>query len=170
MYYDETNNPRTFRLTDDGFNVNEHEFFILGEIGFEPDKFVSDEDIDELFTGFQLQGSITEVKFKHIRQNAQDFLSLLSKPRVTTLIEWIYEKQYPIHYSYVDNFYFTIVDIVDSMKESWFGGPDLNRELKNRLYSLIKEDQDWFVSLLIELDYPNIKNHKKFVGKIVDCI
>ncbi|GEN58072.1 hypothetical protein GCM10012290_07710 [Halolactibacillus alkaliphilus] len=170
LYYDETNNPRAFRLTDDGFNVNEHEFFILGGIGFEPDKYASDDDIDELFSEFQLQGNASEVKFKHIRQNAQDFLSLLSKPRVTTLIEWLHEKQYSIHYSYVDNFYYTIVDIVDSMNESWFGGPGLNRELKSRLYSLIKEYQDWFVSLLIELDYPNIKNHKMFVEKLVDWI
>ncbi|MFJ8458890.1 DUF3800 domain-containing protein [Lysinibacillus xylanilyticus] len=170
LYYDETNNPRTFRLTDDGFNVNEHEFFILGGIGFEADKSASGDDIDELFSKFLLQGNTTEVKFKHIRQNAQDFLSLLSKPRVTALIEWLHEKQYSIHYSYVDNFYYTIVDIVDSMKESWIGGLDFNRNLKNSLYSLIKEDQDWFVSLLIEIDYPNIKNHKKFVEKIVEWI
>ncbi|WML42013.1 DUF3800 domain-containing protein [Neobacillus sp. OS1-2] len=170
LYYDETNNPRTFRLTDAGFNVNEHEFFILGGIGFESDNAASDDDIDELFSKFQLQGNATEVKFKHIRQNAQDFLSLLSKSRVTTLIDWLLEKQYSIHYSYVDNFYYTIVDIVDSMEESWFGGPGLNRELKDRFYSLIKEYQDWFISLLIEVDYPNIKNHKKFVGEIVDWI
>lgn len=170
LYYDETNNPRTFRLTDDGFNVNEREFFILGGIGFASNELASDNDVDELFSKLQLQSNLTEVKFKHIRQNAQDFLSLLSKPRVITLIEWLYEKQYSIHYSYVDNFYYTIVDIVDSMEESWFGGPDLNRELKNHLYLLIKEYQDWFISLLIEVDYPNIKNHKKFVGEIIDWI
>ncbi|GEL05455.1 DUF3800 domain-containing protein [Rummeliibacillus stabekisii] len=170
LYYDETNNPRTFRLTDAGFNVNEHEFFILGGIGFESDKLASKEDIDELFSEFLLQNNTIEVKFKHIRQNAKDFLELISKPRVIALIEWIHEKQYSIHYSYVDNFYYTIVDIVDSMDETWFGGLELNRELKNRLYSLIKENQDWFVSLLIEIDYPNIKNHKKFVEKIVDWI
>ncbi|NLJ17878.1 DUF3800 domain-containing protein [Globicatella sulfidifaciens] len=170
MYYDETNNPRTFRLTDDGFNVNEHEFFILGGIGFESNKLVSSKDIDGLFSKLQLQENANEVKFKHIRQNAKDFISLLSKPRVTVLIEWLYEKQYFIHYSYVDNFYYTIVDIVDSMEASWFGGPEFNRELKDHLYSLIKEYQNWFISLLIEVDYPNIKNHRKFIGKIVDWI
>lgn len=35
---------------------------------------------------------------------------------------------------------------------------------------MIKENQDWFLSLLIEVDYPNIKNHNKFVEKLVDCI
>lgn len=169
LYYDETNNPRTFRLTDDGFNVKEHEFFILGGIGFNPNNLATSDDIDELYNKFLLQSNTTEVKFKHIRQDAQNFLSLLLKPRVAALIEWIQEKQYLIHYSYVDNFYYTVVDIVDSMEESWFN-PELNRELKNRLFSLIKKDQDWFVNLLIEIDYPNVKNHKKFVEKIVDWI
>ena len=110
------------------------------------------------------------MKFKHIRNGANDFLTLISKPKVAVLIGWLYEKKYLIHYSYVDNFYYTIVDIVDSMEESWFGGPELNRELKNSFYSLIKENKDWFLSLLIEIDYPNIKNHKKFVEKLVDWV
>lgn len=169
LYYDETNNPRSFKLTDDGFNVSEYEFFILGGIGFEPDKPALVDDVDELYSNLSLQGSTNEVKFKHICQGAKDFLSLLLKPRVMTLIEWIHEKQYFIHYSYIDNFYYTIVDIVDSMEETWID-PGLNRELKNRLYSLIKEEQDWFVRLLIEVDYPNIKNHREFVEKIIDWI
>ncbi|RIN93538.1 DUF3800 domain-containing protein, partial [Mammaliicoccus sciuri] len=86
------------------------------------------------------------------------------------LIDWLYEKQYPIHYSYIDNFYYTIVDIVDSMEESWYCGPEFNRSLKYHLFSLIKEHQDWFISLLIEVDYPNIKNHKKFIEEVVDWI
>lgn len=170
LYYDETNNPRTFKITDDGFNVNEHEFFILGGIGFEVDNFVSTEDIKELFDALSLQANIAEVKFKHIRQNAQDFLMLISKPKVVKFIDWLFEKKYLIHYSYIDNFYYTIVDIVDSMEESWFGGTELNRELKNSLYSLIKKNQEWFLNLLIEMDYPNIKNHNEFIEKLVDWI
>ncbi len=170
LYYDETNNPRTFRLTDDGFNVNEREFFILGGIGFESDKLAATEDVEELFCKLKLQRNATEVKFKHIRQNAKNFISLLTKSKVITLIDWLYEKQYPIHYSYIDNFYYTIVDIVDSMEESWYCGPEFNRSLKDHLFSLIKEHQDWFTSLLIEVDYPNIKNHKKFIEEVVDWI
>lgn len=170
LYYDETNNPRTFRLTDDGFNVNEREFFILGGIGFESDKLTANEDVEELFCKLKLQRNATEVKFKHIRQNAKNFISLLTKSKVITLIDWLYEKQYPIHYSYIDNFYYTIVDIVDSMEESWYCGPEFNRSLKYHLFSLIKEHQDWFISLLIEVDYPNIKNHKKFIEEVVDWI
>ena len=114
LYYDETNNPRTFKLTNDGFNVNEHEYFILGGIGFEAENMALEKDIDKLFSELLIQRNATEVKFNHIRQNARDFLSLISKPKVNTLIEWIYENKYIIHYSYIDNFYYTIVDIVDS--------------------------------------------------------
>lgn len=42
--------------------------------------------------------------------------------------------------------------------------------MKDSLYSLIKEYREWFISLLIEVDYPNIKNHKMFVEKIIDWI
>lgn len=110
------------------------------------------------------------MKFKHIRNNAKDFLKLLSSSRVVALINWIYDKKYLIHYSYVDNFYFTIVDIIDSMEESWIIGPEFNRALKNSLYSLIKNNKEWFLSLLIEMDYPNIKDHNLFVEKIIDWI
>lgn len=30
MYYDETNNPRLFRITEEGFNFSEKAYFILG--------------------------------------------------------------------------------------------------------------------------------------------
>lgn len=101
--------------------LNERELFILGGIGFEADNFASTDGIDELFDAFLLQANVTEVKIKHIRLNVQDFLTLISKPKVAVLIEWLYEKKFLIHYSYVDNFYYKIVDIVDSMEELWFG-------------------------------------------------
>lgn len=173
LYYDETNNHRVFKITDNGFNVNEHEFFfILGGIGFEPDNIASVDDINELFNAFSLQATVKEVKFnKHIHKDDKvNFLTLLSNPRITALIEWLNDKNYLIHYSYLDNFYYTTVDIVDSMDESQLLGPDFNRELKNSLYLFIRENQAEFLNFLFEMDYPNIKNHKKFVEKLIDWI
>jgi hypothetical protein len=170
LYYDETNNLRTFKLTDDGFNYDERAFFVLGGMAFIKGAEPSKEEIEELFIELQLQSSAVEIKFKHIQQKSKDFLELLSKPKVKTFLNWLYHKQYAIHYSYIDNFYYTIVDIVDSMEESAYGGFELNRSLKDSLYSLIKEHQDWFVHLLIEVDYPNVKNHKRFVEELADWI
>ncbi|WP_281738664.1 DUF3800 domain-containing protein [Enterococcus dispar] len=171
LFYDETNNPRTFRLNDTGFNVDESEYFIVGGVGF---KTLNDADtapVDKLFHGLRLQSNATEAKFKHIQQNAKDFLSLMAKPKVRCFLDWLngIETAF-IHYSFVDNFYYAIVDIVDSTDESWFMGPDFNRELKGQLYSLIKEYKDWFIELLIEVDYPNIKNHQYFITQVVEWL
>lgn len=171
LFYDETNNPRTFRLTETGFNVNEKEYFILGGVGF---KTIVDADlapVERLFDDLKLPSNVTEVKFKHIQQNAKDFLSLLTKPRFRCVIDWLESiDSVFIHYSFVDNFYFAIVDIVDSTEESWYMGPDFNRELKDRLYSLIKKYKDRFIDLLIEVNYPNISDHRYFITQVVEWL
>ncbi len=171
LFYDETNNPRTFRLTKTGFNVNESEYFILGGVGF---KTVIDADaapVDKLFHDLRLQSNASEIKFKHIQQNAKDFFSLMTKPKVRCFLDWLASIDSAfIHYSFVDNFYYAIVDIVDSTEEYWFMGPEFNRELKDRLYSLIKGYKDWFIDLLIEVDYPNIKNHQYFITQVVEWL
>ncbi|NQQ99375.1 DUF3800 domain-containing protein [Streptococcus suis] len=171
LFYDETNNPRTFRLTKTGFNVNESEYFILGGVGF---KTVIDADaapVDKLFHDLRLQSNATEIKFKHIQQNAKDFFSLMTKPKVRCFLDWLASIDSAfIHYSFVDNFYYAIVDIVDSTEESWFMGPEFNRELKDRLYSLIKGYKDWFIDLLIEVDYPKIKNHQYFITQVIEWL
>lgn len=170
LYYDETNNPRTFRLTDKSFNVNEREFFVLGGIGLAPDTIITDSDLDNLFSSLSPQKNVKELKFKHISKKSNNFLSLITQPKVDILVNWIHDEKHFIHYSYVDNYYFTIVDIVDSMNESFYGGYYFNRALKNELYLLIKEHNEYFIKLLIEVDYPNIKDHNKFINKIIDWL
>lgn len=59
---------------------------------------------------------------------------------------------------------------MDSTEEYWFMGPEFNRELKDRLYSLIKGYIDWFIDLLIEVDYPNIKNHQYFITQVIEWL
>lgn len=167
MYYDETNNPRLFRITEEGFNFSEKAYFILGGLALEKEKMPSKEYIDKLFDSLKLQGNTKEIKFKHVQQEAADFLELTKKSRVRTLIDWLYRNNYWIHYSYRDNFYYSIVDIIDSMEESSYGGINLNRELKNELYRNIKKDKDTFHTLLRRFEYPNIKNQKEFIESII---
>lgn len=38
MFFDETNNPRLFRITEEGFNIDDKAFFILGGLVFEKTK------------------------------------------------------------------------------------------------------------------------------------
>lgn len=170
FYYDETNNPRLFKLTEKGFNVNEKSFFILGGLVFPENKSLLDEQAIILIKKLNLQSSSTEIKFKHISGESKDFFELMTKKKVQILIDWVFQNNYFIHYSYVDNFYFSIVDIVDSLKESTIGDISFNRSLKDSLYELIKKNKEWFINLLIEVNYPNINNHKYFLEKIINLI
>ncbi|EIP8269271.1 hypothetical protein LT234_002618, partial [Enterococcus faecalis] len=145
LYYDETNNSRVFRLTDDGFNFNEKAYFILGGLAFEKGKYPSEDSLKNLIEKLKVQQNSMEIKFKHIQQKAKVFLELISKKRVRDFIEWLYDNKCWIHYSYRDNFYYSIVDIVDSLEESSFGGFEFNRELKSTLYDWITKDKDWFI-------------------------
>ncbi|RDX01470.1 DUF3800 domain-containing protein [Listeria kieliensis] len=168
LYYDETNNARIFRLTDDGFNFNEKAYFILGGLAFEKGKHPSKESLKRLIGKLEIQQNSTEIKFKHIQQKAKVFLELISRNHVRIFIEWLYDNKCWIHYSYRDNFYYSIVDIVDSLEESSYFGIEFSRELKSALYSYIDKDKDWFVQLLIYFDYPNVKNHGQFIDQILN--
>ena len=114
LYYDETNNARVFKLTEEGFNFDEHAYFILGGLAFEKGKI--------------LQQSITD-----------ELVELLSKPKFKIFVEWLEKNNCWIHYTYLDNFYFSIVDIIDMLPESAIGGLNFSRDLKNSLYYYIKK-------------------------------
>lgn len=86
LYYDETNNPRTFTLTDKGFSYDESAFFILGGIGFTNEKGTKAPEIADLFAEFKLQGNMSEIKFRHIQQGAKNLGDLITKKR--TIVFW----------------------------------------------------------------------------------
>jgi len=170
LFFDETNNPRTFKLTEEGFNSDINDFFILGGIGFKNKESQSSSSVDELFNKFKLQSNSTEIKFKHIRSNAKNFIDLMKCKRVKIFIEWLLDNKVILHYSFMDNLYYSIVDIVDSLDDPALMNFDFNREVKNNFYLLVKKNSISFVNILIEFDYPNIKNHQLFVEKILNWI
>ncbi len=170
LFYDETNNSRIFKLTEDGFNYDEKAYFILGGIVFNKSSEPNKESIDNMLERLQVPQNSSEVKFKHIKQKANGFIDLISKSRVKELIAWLYENNLWIHYSYRDNFYYSIVDIIDSLPESTFGGMEFNRDLKNSLFNYIEGDKEWFLQYLKYFDYPNVKNHEQFIDVLLNWI
>lgn len=70
-----------------------------------------------------------EIKFKHIQQKSKNFIELLSKPKFKILLSG-WKNNCWIHYTYLDNFYFSIVDIIDTLPESAIGGLYFSRDLK----------------------------------------
>ena len=62
LYYDETNNARVFKLTEEGFNFDEHAYFILGGLAFEKGKILQQSITDELVDNLKLQSNMREIK------------------------------------------------------------------------------------------------------------
>ncbi|WP_273706862.1 DUF3800 domain-containing protein [Leuconostoc mesenteroides] len=171
LYYDETNNFRSFKVDDKGFNADEHAYFILGGIGIKTDSHDIVESVDSLFSKFGMQANAQEIKFKHIKNGANNFIELMDKKRVKVFLNWLYENDNVfIHYNYVDNFYFSIVDIVDSLPNSMLLGIEFNRDLKDCLYQIMKTDKEYFTNLFVLLGYPNVNNPKLLINKIIEKI
>lgn len=173
LFFDETNNPRKFSLKQDGFSFDEKAYFILGGVGFinNPMNLVS--DIDKLFKDFKLQANSNEIKLKHLQGNpkADNLFELIKQPRVIVFLDWLNtHNDVFIHYSYLDNFYFSIVDIVDSAQNAYFAGLGFNRELKDKLYQIVTANKDWFIKLLIHVNYPDVDDKTLFFNQIIKLV
>ena len=105
FFYDETNNPKKFRITIEGFNASENDFFILGGIVYRSENHISDEKVNELFTELIIQNNMKEIKFKQASNSAKDFYSTMKAKKIALVLIWIEVNKVWIHYSYRDNLY-----------------------------------------------------------------
>ena len=113
FFFDETSNIRKFNLTTTGFNSDESKFFVLG--GIVTEKEIPLQTIAILWESIPESKKQDELKFNTVRQGAKDFPNLLKKPYFQKVINWLYENNYWIHFEYMDNFYYSTVDIIDSL-------------------------------------------------------
>lgn len=148
FFYDETNNIRKFHLKNGLFNVQSDDNFVLGGILF--DTKSQTPKLEDMFASLRIHKNILEVKLKHIATG--DILSILSSKKTNTVLNWSLENIY-IHYLNVDIWYWSIVDIVDSVDNF-----DIryNREIKNIIYLLINAEKYDVLKLFNQFKYPNI--------------
>ena len=153
FYYDESNNIRKLWLDENDFNAPIDSDFVLGGVMYFGDK--STANVDSLKTKLRLQKSAKEMKFKHISK-AKSFLECLNEEKVLFFLQWLYDSDLYIHFSNVNNLYFAIVDIIDSIDE-----PDyipFIYQMKNELYKLVRKNYRDFYSLLVRCNYPNVSS------------
>ena len=112
FFYDETNNSRLFRITETDFNVSKDEDFVLGGLVYEGKHKAF--DIEKLLQSLRLQPTMKEVKRKHIAPG-NSFLECVNSRKLQTLLEWIIENKIYIHFMSMNNLYYGVVDIVDSL-------------------------------------------------------
>lgn len=163
FYYDETNNCGKFYLTEIGINDESALLsdFILGGVMYDGEK--NPADIDKLFQDLKLQSSIKEAKFKHINRGRKPFLEFMGSDRVTTYINWLYESGLYIHYATLNNLYYGLVDLVDSI---WETRPQFAfsfewiQYLKSELYHFCLDYLEETLPLMHKYHFPNIDKEK----------
>lgn len=171
FYFDETNNIRKFTLDplkDSMVNDANALFsdFILGGICFEQKS-----DCESLFSALKLQPNIKELKSRHLL--SKDFLADIDTSRVTAFLNWFTSNPHIfIHYAVVNNLYYSLVDIVDSLFGEYPQMIAYHVELKDGLYRICQENKKEILELLCKYNYPNISREfaAEFARKISDLI
>lgn len=172
FYYDETNNSRKFRITENDFNASKDEDFVIGGLVYEgkPREF----DIEDLLNTFKLQPNVKEIKRRHIAPG-NTFLECVNSTKLESLLNWIIDNKIYIHFMAMNNLYFGVVDIVDSLTDDTelTGLPwKYVTLMKNALYKYINADIEYIHEVFLQYGYPNISNDKvyAFCETLVDWI
>lgn len=107
-----------------------------------------------------LQKSTKELKLKHIGKNG--FENILSSKKLGLLLQWLDKNDFYIHYSNLNILYWSLVDIVDSIlakTNNQFYMAN-HRALKNDLYKIVKNDENFFLDTAKQYGYPNVQPNK----------
>lgn len=157
FYYDETGNCGKFILREDGVNdptalTND---FILGGIAFDGRECPT--NAVKMIAELKLQSQ--ELKFKNICRT-HDFMAFMNGRRVSIYLDWLYNSGLYVHFATINNFYYALVDMVDSL---WDAQPELAfsyewvMQIKSAFYHFCKEHLDEVWPLLYLFHYPNIE-------------
>lgn len=165
FYYDETGNCRKFSLTEKGYNSEEavENNFILAGVLHPGISF--DVNFDVLYSQLGYSEEQKELKFKHIYHNSKSFIEFIGSKRATAYITWLFESGLYVHYSTLNNLYYSLVDIVDSLFELFpyiVCNPEMCMGIKSALYDFVIQYKEDVTKLLIEHGYPNIQNCRAF--------
>lgn len=170
FYYDESGNCRKFLLTEEGFN-NDNSVkgdFVLAGVAYEGKKFKI--NFSELHKIFHYQPGQKELKFKHLYHNSTDFISFMESDRLTDFMKWLNGSGLYIHFSTMNNLFYSLVDIVDSLYETHPLCAVYFPSIKNAFYDFVLEHQDETINILIKHSYPNVKNAYDFCNDLCSLI
>ena len=156
FFYDETGNCGKFSLSEDGVNdpTALNNDFILGGVAFVGETCPADPD--KLMSDLRLKSN--ELKFKNLYKSG-DFIAFMKSRRVSIFIDWLHNSGLYIHYATINNLYYALVDMVDSLWESqpqFAFSFELVIQLKSALYNFCKKHLAETLDLLYKYHYPNI--------------
>lgn len=165
FFYDESGNCRKFSLTEKGVNSEDSIAgdFVLAGVAFDGTEFQT--DFSGLYKALEYKEGQKELKFCHLYHNSKDFESFIESKRATGFLQWLDESNLYIHYSALNNLYYSLVDIVDSLWEDfpqcimYFWG------IKSALYDFTLEYRAEILDMLFRYDYPNITKCREFCNE-----
>ena len=159
FYYDESNNCRKFWVDDSKqqFNTDHTADFVLaGLVRKEEEKVEA--SLETFRKPLKLQANVEEIKFKKLYAKG-DFLQCVNERRLFETLSWIDKSPFYIHYTNVNNLFYTLVEIFDSIVK-----PDEISELgydyfkmKSVFYYMFKGKADALQILMFKYKYPNIQ-------------
>ncbi len=159
FYYDETGNIRKLTLTSKGLNVEKIPVFVLGGIVLKNEKHIEEKELKESIGIFQK--SIKELKFRHLSHKKKG-IDIIQSEQVRNFFNWIDKNNFIIHLSCLDPYYFSIVDIIDSIDDYGIRTePSFNFYCKSLLTSVLREDLRETENLFIKYDYPSVSKNEK---------
>lgn len=170
FYYDESGNCRKFSLSKTGFNNTDalKGDFVLAGVAHESVSF--DIDVPTLYSALDYKENQKELKFKHLYHNSKDFISFIGGGKATGFLNWLNESGLYIHYSALNNLYYSLVDIVDSLWESHPQCIMYMQEIKGALYNFVIDHQDEVIDILIRHTYPDVKDASTFCDELCSLI
>ena len=181
FYYDETNYFGKFWVEERQniqpcFNFDIDKDFVLAGIVTRNEHRPVDKE--QLWQRLHLSPQVKELKFKK-QFSMPDFVQTLGKGRVNQFLHYIDEQGYYIHVAHVNAFYYSIVDIVDSVLslediEEYKGTNQLDfryelNRIKAQLFELLYPCRAEVAALFSVYEYPDLKkeNMDEFCQKLV---
>ena len=99
-----------------------------------------------------------------------DFLNFMGSKRVTGFLEWLNDSGLYIHYSALNNLFYSLVDIVDSLWETHPMCLMYFWDIKSALYDFVIEHQSEVIDILIRHTYPDVKDASSFCDELCELI
>lgn len=171
FYYDESNNCRKFWVDDSKqqFNTDYTADFVLAGLVKKEEDTV-DVSLETFRKPLKLQGNVEEIKFKKLYAKG-DFLQCVKENRLFETLSWIDKSPFYIHYTNVNNLFYTLVEIFDSIVKpdeiSEFGYDYF--KMKSVFYYMVKGKADELQILMFKYKYPNIQREdvEKFCNELL---
>ena len=159
FYYDESNNCRKFWVDDNKqqFNTDYTADFVLAGLVKKEEDTV-DVSLESFRKILKLQANVEEIKFKKLYSKG-DFLQCVKEKRLFETLSWIDKSPFFIHYTNVNNLFYTLVEIFDSIvspDEIIEFGYDYFK-MKSVFYYMFKGKADALQILMFKYKYPNIQ-------------